>query len=384
METNGRNAAPRLFFFFEHRQTEKSCLPQLVSRWVWGFRLAEIHAFCFPVFGFRSKWKDPKPSPISRPKGGKPFGHLFSGGSNLRINIDESFFTDERIFYASQLIGEHLWMTESRLQRLWLSCFRDRAWLRTAKQINMAMQWPDAVAALLESDLIADEGEGAYRVRGIEKRVQFLIDSSEAGKRSAEARKRKSGTAIPDNARNRRSTEGTFGEPSKVDRRYPEGPPKVVRSATELPSPSPSPSPDQIQNTVQKKASTAVAVADRGAVVGRPVSQNPTHGFLKAYCDAFKLRWGSNPVITGKEAGIAKRVVAAIGQSEAVLLVQAYLQLNDKRIAGECHPLNTFEFKLNLLRVALSKGVERPETADEWNRFWEDVDKGKVESGVRQ
>jgi hypothetical protein len=78
--------------------------------------------------------------------------------------------------------------------------------------------------------------------------------------------------------------------------------------------------------------------------------------FIKAYCDAFKHRYGVHPHITGKTSGIATRVVKDLGLEEACALVNAYLSMNDSFFQLRHHDLATFELNLTKVQVQLETG----------------------------
>lgn len=87
---------------------------------------------------------------------------------------------------------------------------------------------------------------------------------------------------------------------------------------------------------------------------------------IAAYCSAFKSRWGVNPVIAPKDAGIAKRaaeVVAASGEDPGALL-QTYLSMTTPMLLRARHPLALFERDFNAVLVVHKAGGRDLSTAD--------------------
>ena len=69
---------------------------------------------------------------------------------------------------------------------------------------------------------------------------------------------------------------------------------------------------------------------------------------LPTYCEFFKLKYGENPTITGKDARIAKRISKL---EDCELLLERYFQSTDPFIIKNAHSLGIFESKINQLRV---------------------------------
>ncbi len=79
--------------------------------------------------------------------------------------------------------------------------------------------------------------------------------------------------------------------------------------------------------------------------------------FVAAYCNRFKDRWGESPPITGKDAGIAKRLAKGMGLERFEILLDAFFQMPDALLVKNKHPLNHFELKLNEIAVFAGQGL---------------------------
>lgn len=101
--------------------------------------------------------------------------------------------------------------------------------------------------------------------------------------------------------------------------------------------------------------------------------------FLGLYCDAFKARYGTNPIIDGKSAGLVSNVLKVIPLERAQDLVQAYLQMDSPWFKTRCHDLVCFSQNLSLIAVALASGSQNP--ADKI--FWENIFQCKTTDMVK-
>lgn len=88
------------------------------------------------------------------------------------------------------------------------------------------------------------------------------------------------------------------------------------------------------------------------AIQGNLITENSTksqkaNAFVGAYCSRFKERWGHNPEILGKDAGIAKRLSKTLTLVKFELYLDSFFQMPDAWLAKQKHPLAAFESKLN-------------------------------------
>jgi len=78
--------------------------------------------------------------------------------------------------------------------------------------------------------------------------------------------------------------------------------------------------------------------------------------FVAAYCERFKLRWGHNPEILGKDAGIAKRFAKDLSLEKFSLYLDAYFAMPDAWIVKAKHPLGLMETKFNEIQSFAQSG----------------------------
>jgi hypothetical protein len=109
---------------------------------------------------------------------------------------------------------------------------------------------------------------------------------------------------------------------------------------------------------------------DVPAVVAKP-PRNPVekksepsqaNEILARYCECFKARYGSNPPIRGKEAGLAKRLAKDLPISRVLGLIETYLSMNDPYFVTRRHDLGTFSLSLNAVAVRHDTGLNLTQT----------------------
>jgi hypothetical protein len=81
-----------------------------------------------------------------------------------------------------------------------------------------------------------------------------------------------------------------------------------------------------------------------------------TDGFIAAYAEAWEYRYKTKPIVDGKAAGIAKRLVTDLGAQVAIELVEAYLDMSDAYYIQRRHDLQTFSFNLNQVKIYAERG----------------------------
>jgi len=116
----------------------------------------------------------------------------------------------------------------------------------------------------------------------------------------------------------------------------------------------------------------------KGPVKGPPPVRtpyrNPEAGQLvKTYCDAYRSRYGTYPIVDGKVAGLATNLLRAVPLARAQDLVQAFLQLNERWFVTKAHAFDVLISNLNVVAVSLAHGTQSPDD----KRYWERVFRGE-------
>ncbi|HMX98738.1 MAG TPA: hypothetical protein PK473_03105 [Nitrosomonas sp.] len=112
-------------------------------------------------------------------------------------------------------------------------------------------------------------------------------------------------------------------------------------------------------------------------------ARDSTNLLIRAYCDAFKLKYKTNPPIDGKTVGLAKNLLKHISLERAQNLIQVYLQMEDSWFKNKHHDFVTFTQNLNKIQVAMNNGKETKEGDIDWDKFWKDVGEKEVSDGTR-
>lgn len=95
----------------------------------------------------------------------------------------------------------------------------------------------------------------------------------------------------------------------------------------------------------------------------------PTQAFIALYCDKWRQRYKLNqsPPITGKDAGIARRLTKNLPIDRLELLLAAFFVMPDAHLVKAKHPLELFEMKMKEIAVFAESGQFT--TRSEANQF---------------
>jgi hypothetical protein len=106
-------------------------------------------------------------------------------------------------------------------------------------------------------------------------------------------------------------------------------------------------------NTLRKAATKTAAKPEQKSE--QPILK--INDFLAKYCESFKALYGKNPVITGKDSGIAARIVRV---PEILTIMEQFFTSKDKFITDNCHSLSIIESQINKLIAGPNKksGIE--------------------------
>lgn len=108
---------------------------------------------------------------------------------------------------------------------------------------------------------------------------------------------------------------------------------------------------------------------------------------IATYCEAYKGRHGSYPIIDGKAAGTARNLLRALPLERAQDLVQAYLQMDTPWFKTRGWSLDTLTSNLNTVALALANGTKEPGEKAYWEKvFGGDAkhDEGSISEGDRE
>lgn len=249
----------------------------------------------------------------------------------MRVGVDDSIYVDVRFTALTEILGNKE-RALGMLVRLWMCGVKywadDRSLI--PKDVFALGGFEPCAKALL-----ATECEDGFYVKGAKDQFEWAYKlrsgNRAGGLKSAEARKEKYGSAQPKSPRS----------PLEVDFDNPRSPPEVKAShpnAITITSTTTNP----ITKINTKKNNTGQSPDT--AVVG-------VRDFVSSYCEAFKKRYTTNPIVDGRSSGIAKRIVKSLGLPKAKALVESYLTMNDQWFITKGHDLQTFEGSLNKIEM---------------------------------
>jgi hypothetical protein len=236
--------------------------------------------------------------------------------------------------------------------------------------------------AFLEVGL-AERRDGGIYIRGsidefgwYEKGIQeFKEHASKAGKKSAEVRKAKYGTAIPQNASNlpkpssehseepnSEQTPNTFGSENRTRRTPPKSPsPSLLLLKKEDTLLTQSNAPDGA-------VPPGTELETRGSGAGKPArgkkprfspeTSEKMRAFFAMYAERYKAKYGGNPegIRDPVMVGRIGNWIAGVSRDRAVNLAEAYLQIEYKFFEDRYHDLDSFLRNLNRIGSCLDTG----------------------------
>lgn len=151
-----------------------------------------------------------------------------------RVNIDARFFADKRFELLGRVSGLGFHEARSRILDVWFFSYGETRENLTSVEIELQSGVLGFADKLVEAHLAELNADGSYRIKGAFDRFGYLEKRKEAGRRSAEVRREKFGSAAPVGGYNdpqnsntiRTETEHMFENP---------------RTETEPPAPAPAP-----------------------------------------------------------------------------------------------------------------------------------------------
>jgi hypothetical protein len=237
-----------------------------------------------------------------------------------RINIEDCWWTDPRRSKLIKLLGSEE-AADGTAVRMWRVA--QEFWGKARGLVPLKV-WNSIEAApkLIQAGL-AEEREGGVYVSGSSQYLDWAFEKREAARAGGQK-----------SAQRPRNAKG-----------------QLLKKPKQKPSTSPSES-----KFFQASDSVSVSGSDSGSDSGVSNSSNSTNAALAAYCERFKMRWGVNPQIQGKDSGIMGRVAKGMSPARLAYLLDAYFSMPDAGLVKAKHPLNLFELKMNEVVVFAESG----------------------------
>jgi hypothetical protein len=233
-----------------------------------------------------------------------------------RINIEECWWSDPRRAKLVKLFEGDSQRANGLAVEAWR--LAQEFWKHGRKMIPVEQfEALEGGSKLIEAGLAVLRDASVY-VKGSSTYLEWVNDKREAGRvggqKSAEARRKKTGSAQPKPRKHRSSAESE---------------------------------PKHAEPSVSGSFSGSLSASDSGSAISKDAAKPNAGAFIGTYCRAWKERYDARPEITGKEQGIAKRLSGSIGTERASELVESFIRMNDAWFLTKRHDLATFDQNLN-------------------------------------
>lgn len=129
----------------------------------------------------------------------------------------------------------------------------------------------------------------------------------------------------------------------------PEQQPDNQRTASDTPSGQPADN----QRTHSKEVNKSIKKEVKNLIHSEA---SPARLLIATYCEAYKAKYTTNPVIDGRASGTAVRILKDVPLEKAQNLIKCYLEMNDQWFITRGHDLITFEQNLNKVEVFAQTG----------------------------
>jgi hypothetical protein len=244
-----------------------------------------------------------------------------------RINIEDSVFRDDRFLNLVEKTGNR-YLAMGLVFGAW--SLAQRYWLKH-KGVPKD-KWPDELDVLVDVKLARTDTNGNKYVCGSREQFAWLDQKSFAGKSKSE---KKVLAAQKNVSKARKSKQRANNEPTTEQERT------TSSSSSSSSSSFSSSNSDSVYTPYGQKSEKPILAVNE---------------IVAHYCELFKDRYGSNPAIRGKSAGILKRLTADVGEEKAKLFLTGYFSLPDAFLVKRKHPVELIESKINEITVFINSG----------------------------
>lgn len=259
-----------------------------------------------------------------------------SGGLMARTNIEDCWWTDPRRSLLVKKIGSEE-LADGIVIKAWR--LAQEFW-KSGKGLvpKDLFETLPHFQALIDSKLADVRGTFVY-VRGSSAYLDWIREkreqAKEAGKKSAEIRKSKTGSAQPEGGKGSKTPKISEREPNEN---------RTDVNGTE-PSDSYSFSDSGSSSDFNKNPTGSIK---KPAKAEAPAKQSlKTNDCIALYCRLWTDKYtGSKCDVLGKDAGIVKRIVGALGAPRTFTLLTAYFVIPNPWYAEKRHDLSTFEIDI--------------------------------------
>lgn len=246
-----------------------------------------------------------------------------------RINIEQVWWTDPRREKLANSLGSLL-LADAVVIRAWK--LAQDFWGNNRGLIpKHVFETLEANANLIQANLAEVREDGVY-VRGSSQYLDWVTQRRDAAKRGGQKSSEK-------RTQNKQKPQANAKQTSTKS--------KQTQASGSISG--------SISGSSSNSGSVNTPYGQNEVLQAEPVKHKGKK-FIEVYSELFKARYGTNPHIDGKTAGIAKRVSESLTIEKITLYLDAFFQLPDSKLIKEKHPIGQFEFKLNEIVVFAETG----------------------------
>lgn len=246
-----------------------------------------------------------------------------------QINIKDSFLKDDKFSELCIKLGSRIMALGVAVEAFILA---QKHYLdETNGRLIPLNEWQrkPALHVLAEVGLAEINETGIY-IKGSHDSFKWLLQKSDAGKKSAASKRIK---------RQKRSM-GVERTSTEVNGAQPI-PTSIINTTSN--SSFNSNTNTSCENSKSKKPRTlrkASAAPDESDAI-----KAKTSFFIQTYCSLFKKQYGTSIDVLGKDVGTAKRLVGSLSEEKIQSYLEAYFNMPDSVLAKKKHPVTDFEYK---------------------------------------
>lgn len=285
----------------------------------------------------------------------------------MRYNLDDEFFADPRYEMLAELIGDGE-KTVGRCVKAWRLAWK---YHENGKLIPRALAEHAGIMDLVRVDLAEEREDGIY-VRGTDEKFAWIFKNRESaqagGRKSAEARKEKYGSAKPQAKQKRTDSEPTCeANPNRtLSKPEPNANQPLNQKRTDTNALAPALAPALAQRVDEGISSESHSPAEKNPGSKKRKSKNPpgpktpSGGVWQAYREGYHNRYGVDPVRNAKVNAQCSQLVSRLGQAEAPRVAAFYVTLEDKFYRARGHDLGICLKDAENLRTRMLSGKAAP------------------------
>jgi len=271
------------------------------------------------------------------------------------VRVEDEARKDPRFVLLGKRLGTSRQDALGRMIDIWAYCTEKQTRFLSALVIDTLAEIENFAKYLIDPEIsLAETGQdsGLIRIKGTKGRIEWLSKLRKNSRKGGLARQAK---AKPKGSQSEAKTK----------------PEVSPLSLAPVPVLAPSPVPVLTKINTEEKNSSCVAsdlelFVETGVVATKPKKSKPAKdpeqsarvtAIIEVYCETFKARYQTYPIMQGPNAGTAKSLAkTSLGLDHILDLIREYLRMNDSWFLTNKHCLPVLINKLNQVEVSLKTG----------------------------